>query len=84
VARSEGFLLVDVDETRGDRERVEIKVPITVIDALLSGEGDELNLAAAIRALDAHGSQQLITVDDDDSQVRIWVDSDQAGGGQAR
>ena len=84
VARSGGFLLVDVDETRGDRERVEIKVPITVIDALLSGEGDELNLAAAIRALDAHGSQQLITVDDDDSQVRIWVDSDQAGGGQAR
>jgi hypothetical protein len=84
VARSEGFLLVNVDETRGDREHVEIKVPLTVVDALLSGEGDELNLTAAIKALDNHGPGHLITVDDEDSQVRIWVDNEQAGGGKGR
>jgi hypothetical protein len=86
VARSEGFLLVNVLDTDRDRrkEHVEIRVPLTVVDALLSGDGDELNLPAAIRALDAHGAQQLITVDDSDSKVRIWVDNDQSGGGQGK
>lgn len=79
VARSGGYLLVRVDEHDGDREQVDIKVPVTVVDALLSGTGEELNVVAALEALSAHGGGDLVSVTSDDSQVRIWVDSIQSG-----
>lgn len=82
VSRSGGYMLVRVDDRSGHRHRsetVDIKIPVSVVDALLSGSNDELNLTAAIEALDAHGASDIVTVDDEDSHVRIWVDESQAG-----
>ncbi len=53
---------------------VDVKVPQAVVEALLSGEGDEIDLAAAIRALAARGEGELVTVDNKDAKVRVWVD----------
>jgi hypothetical protein len=50
-------------------------VPFTVVDALLSGGKDELDLLAAVRTLGTIGDTVLVTVNDKDSKVRIWVDS---------
>ncbi len=87
VAKSGGFFLIKVRETNavtaktgrsGEKKRgsnVDIKVPFTVVNALLSGEKDELNLLAAIRALSNYPDTDLVTVSDADSSVRIWVDS---------
>lgn len=64
-----------VDKGVGKRnEEVEIKIPVPVIDALLSGEGDQLNIGAAIQALARQGAGELVTVTGDDETVRIWVD----------
>ena len=46
-----------------------------MLDALLSGEGDELNIEAAIRALVEQGEGELVTVSGDDETVRVWVDN---------
>ncbi|MDM7915090.1 MAG: hypothetical protein QUU85_07465, partial [Candidatus Eisenbacteria bacterium] len=55
------------------RQTVRIQVRMEVVDALLSGPEDELNLAAAVEAMQPeHGD--LITVDGPDERVRIWVD----------
>jgi hypothetical protein len=80
VAKRGEFLLVQVndDKDKEKQETVEVKLPLAVVDALLSGKNpDELDLAAAIEALARHaGSGDLVTVKDGDSNVRIWIDSE--------
>ncbi len=78
VAKSEGFLVVKVQEDSGKHgkaQQVDIRVPFTVAEALLSGGNQELDLAAAVRALQASGDTELVNVEDQDETVRIWVDS---------
>ncbi|MFB3922388.1 MAG: hypothetical protein ACE145_11740 [Terriglobia bacterium] len=85
VAKSGGHLLVKVQDWKGiDKakpdakekpETVDVSIPFTVIDALLSGAKDELDVLAAVRALSTVGDTVLVTVNDDHSKVRIWVDS---------
>jgi hypothetical protein len=59
------------DET--EKETVNIKVPISVVDALFSGEGDELNLVDALDKLkELRG--EIVRVEGGDADVRIWID----------
>lgn len=55
--------------------KVEVKVPIKVVDALLSAGKDELDLVAALHALSSNGDTELVSVKDDDNTVRVWIDS---------
>jgi len=55
--------------------KVEIKVPMKVVDALFSAGKDELDLVAALKALSAQGDTELVSVKDSENTVRIWVDS---------
>ncbi len=76
VAKEAGYLLVHVRENRkATKPQVEVRVPMTVVDALLSSGNNELDLVAAIRALAAHGDTELVRVKDERSTVRVWVDS---------
>jgi len=76
VVKQAGYLLVHV---RGNKDatnkRVEIRMPLTVVDALLSSGSNELDLVAALRALGAQGDTELVSVKDEKSTVRIWLDS---------
>jgi hypothetical protein len=74
VSKSAGYLLVTVQGTGGEAQQVEARIPAAVVDALLSGEGEELDLIAAVQALAAHGAGELVAVTDDATQVRVWVD----------
>ena len=73
VWKEAGYLMVSVDEGEGGDD-VEVRVPSRVVDALLSGEGEELNLIAAMEALVDEGEGQLVTVTGDNENVRVWVD----------
>jgi flavin-dependent dehydrogenase len=73
VWKEAGYLKVHVLE-QDKNEKVDVQVPLAVVDALLSGEGEELNIEAAIRALVEEGSGELVTVSGDDETVRVWVD----------
>jgi hypothetical protein len=75
VAKQGGYLLVSVDEQTGDAEKVDVKLPFTVVEALLSGEKDELNVLAAIQALSEHQDDALVTVQSEREMVRVWIDS---------
>ena len=59
----------------GHESKVEIKLPMKVVDALFSAGKDELDIVAALKALSAHGDMELVTVKDDENTVRVWVDS---------
>jgi hypothetical protein len=77
VAKQNGNLVVYVQEKRTSKEgRVEVRVPMSVVNALLSTTGgNELDLVAGIRALAAHGDAELVSVKDNRNTVRVWVDS---------
>lgn len=83
VAKQGGHLLVHVkDKSKGEnskRSEVEVKIPMRVIDALLSAGKDELDIVAALHALSAQGDTELVSVKADDSTVRVWLDSKNAG-----
>ena len=59
--------------------KVEVKIPMKVVDALLSAGKDQLDVVAALRALSANGDMELVSVKDDDSTVRVWIDSKNVG-----
>lgn len=75
VAKEGDHLLVRVRENHHQNQKVDVRVPMTVVNAMLSGSKDELDLVAGIRALSAYGDTALVTVDDKEESVRIWVDS---------
>lgn len=76
VAKEGDFFIVRVEEKRGDAENVLVKIPMAVVEALLSGaEGDQLNIMAAIEALGKYSGGDLVTVEGGDETVRIWIDS---------
>lgn len=59
----------------GKESKVEIKVPMKVVDALLSAGKDELDIVAALHALSSNGDTELVSVKDDENTVRVWIDS---------
>jgi len=87
VAKSGGYLLIKVRETQEPKEKgakpegakavstVDGKVPFSVVSSLLSGEKDELDVVAALRALGEYPDLDLVKVEDGSSTVRVWIDS---------
>ena len=73
VWKEKGYLMVSVVDGLGG-EQVEVRLPGRVVDALLSGEGEELDLVAAMEALVDEGEGQLVEVTGDGDRVRVWVD----------
>ena len=65
---------VTVKTVEGSGGQVDVKFPLAVIDALLSGPEGTLNFEAALDALADHGPGNLVTVRDGDETVRIWID----------
>ena len=72
VFTSGNFLMVQSDKE--SNEKVNIKIPLAVVDAMLSGNGDRLNFVAGIKALRESGIRELISVESDDSTVMVWID----------
>ncbi len=79
IAKEKGYLLVKVREGKGEAkdsgQAVDIKIPLPVVAALLSGPKDELDVLAALRALKPYGDVELVTVKDRNETVRIWIDT---------
>ena len=72
VARKGDLVQIRVRDT-AKREEVHVDVPVAVVDALLSGEGESLNLkagAAALRTLRG----DIVRVNDKETSVRVWID----------
>jgi len=74
VAREGNFLLVCVNEGAKKTSKVDLKVPLPVVDALFSGAPDELNIKAALMALPKNATGEILTVHDNNTQVRLWLD----------
>ncbi len=54
-------------------EQVRIEVPVTLVDALLGGQDDRLDLRAALAELTEERGD-IVTVSDGEKLVRVWID----------
>jgi hypothetical protein len=72
----EGDLLVARTIERTEKgAQVDVRFPFAVLDALFQGTDEhQLDLVGAARALAEYGDGDIVTVDDGETQVRVWVD----------
>lgn len=63
---------INVDGRRKEGT-VRIEIPGAAVDALLSGEGESLNVRGALAEIGKLRGD-VVRVDDHDSKVRIWID----------
>lgn len=76
VAKEGNHLIVHVVDKGGSKKsQVEVRVPMKVVEALLSAGKDELDLVAALHALGAQGDVELVSVKDSENTVKVWLDS---------
>ena len=71
--KSGHWLLVESDESSDTQ--IDVRFPLPVVDALLSGPDGRLDFSAAIRVLADYDEGDMVTVRDGDTTVRVWVDS---------
>jgi ribonuclease HI len=75
VAKEHGQLVVHVID-KNSKENVEVSIPWDVAQALISDtRQNQLNVEAAIKALENVGDTTLVNVSGGDESVRVWVDS---------
>jgi ribonuclease HI len=75
VAKENGQVVVHVID-KNSKERVDVTVPWDVVEALVSNTADDqLNVEAAIKALQNVGDTTLVRVSGSDENVRVWIDS---------
>ena len=79
VARSGDVIQIRIDgrdDDDDDAKSVRVEIPVDVVDALLSGDGDTLNLVGAIERLKERRGD-LVRITDGDERVHIWIDEEQ-------
>lgn len=77
VARKGDVVQVRVTNDR-DQEQVHVDVPVNLVDAMLSGDGESVDVKAVVRELRSRRGD-IVRVTDKDSAVRIWIDEAAAG-----
>jgi len=51
-----------------------VTLPTRAVDALLSAPDDTLDLLAAVRALKTSGASEIVSITDDETNVKVWID----------
>ena len=75
VAKERGQVVVHVID-KNSKETVDVTVPWDVVEALVSDTTEnQLNVEAAIKALENVGDTTLVRVSGSDENVRVWIDS---------
>ena len=73
VARRGDQIQVRMTDDDGD-QAMSVDVPARVVDALLSGDGEELNMDAAITELRTIRGDLVNLRGNDEHEVRVWID----------
>ena len=79
VARSGDVIQIRIDgldDGDDDDKSVRVEIPVDVVDALLSGDDDTLNLVGALERLKERRGD-LVRITDGDDRVHVWIDEEQ-------
>ena len=79
VAKEHGLMVVHAAD-KESKQNVDVTIPWDVAQALISETSEnQLNIEAAVRALENVGDMNLVNVTGQDQNVRVWVDSRSSG-----
>ncbi len=74
VSKQGGTLLIDVNEMDGENAKVKVTVPVEFMDALSITEESQIDVAALLESFDRLPNGDLVTVESDDANVRVWIE----------
>jgi len=77
VVRRGDLVQVFVKNNKERAEEVTVEVPVSLVDAALSGQGEEINVEAAVAELQKLRGD-IVSVREPETTVRIWVDEQNA------
>ena len=80
VSKKGDLVLIRV-QNEGEGEKVHVDVPAALVDALLSGSDEELDIHAAVVELRKLRGD-VVRVNDRNSTVRIWIDESASAPGE--
>ncbi len=74
VTKRDGTLYVTVVETEEANATVNVTLPMSIIDSLHIDEDNQIDIAALLNGLDQLPNGDLVTVQSDEANVRVWVE----------
>lgn len=74
VSKKDGVLYVNVVETEDEHAIVNVTLPMAMIDSLQIDDDNRIDVAALLQSLDQLPSGDLVTVQSDEANVRVWVE----------
>jgi hypothetical protein len=72
VSRKGDLVLIRTQKT-GGKESVRVDVPVSLVDVVLAGEGDQVDVQKAFAELSKRRGD-VVNVTDANSTVRVWID----------
>lgn len=73
ISRKQDKIFIHVDD-RVQKETVRVEIPVALVDALLRGTGNTLNVDEAVAELEKMGKGEIVRVNSDHENVRIWIE----------
>ncbi|MEM1202838.1 MAG: hypothetical protein AAGN66_06370 [Acidobacteriota bacterium] len=74
VKKDGDFVVIKTTESQDGGTHIDVQIPLSVVDALLSGTEGSLDFMAALDALAAYGPGQLVSIRDGNETVDVWID----------
>ena len=74
VSKQGGTLLIDVNEIDGESAKVKVSVPMEFMDALSINDESQIDVAALLESFDRLPNGDLVTVESDEANVRVWIE----------
>ena len=74
VSKQGGTLLINVDEMDGENAKVKVTVPVEFMDALSINGSSQIDVAALLESFDRLPNGDLVTVESDEANVRVWIE----------
>jgi hypothetical protein len=74
VKKEAGMVLVHVTEKSEEQAVVDVRLPISMVDALSIDEQNQIDVTAILASLAELPGGELVKVTSKDANVRVWVD----------
>jgi hypothetical protein len=74
VHKQAGTLFVTVNQKEDEMAKVEVTMPMEMMDALTFGEENTLDVAALLQSFDKLPNGELVKVTSNEANVRVWIE----------
>jgi len=74
VHKERGTIYIDVNQKEDEMAKVQVTLPVEMMDALSFGEENTLDVAALLEAFDKLPKGELVKVTSNEANVRVWIE----------